>query len=211
MASSSRSQSHVQGKGRFGVYDFGQVSMQVLESDLSAYAILVFCAICILARYEDELRITSHALAKHCAIARSTTRKALIKLEMAGLIEHLSGGEGRTTIWKINRHHAHVEAAKESAPERIEARRKKKLRPRDGQTLAVRRTDFGRETDTRPPLIEENTQAIDTRPTRERSQKPRVKGFTMNGSQEPKVKIERQKAVGCDLTSDDWARLEVKQ
>ena len=183
--------------------------MQVLESDLSAYAILVFCAICILARYEDELRITSHALAKHCAIARSTTRKALIKLEMAGLIEHISGGEGRTTIWKINRHHAHVEAAKESAPERIEARRKNKLRPIDGQTLAVRRTDFGRETDTRPPLIEENTQALDSRHTRDKQQeveKPKVKGFTMNGSQEPKVKIERQKAVGCDLTETDWAR-----
>ena len=120
------------GRGRFGQKSFGQVSAEIIEVRISAQGIAIFTALKIMSEGQTEVRASPKEIAEAVSLARSTAIKKLEELERAGFVELIDAGEGRKTIWKINDHPAHVEAARNVASQIIERRRKewKKRHPK---------------------------------------------------------------------------------
>ena len=114
-----RSGSEGSGKGRFGGHHFGQVSAQVLESDLSAHALAAFLCLTIRAAEEtplDEVRASPQDVANVCSISRKSASTALEDLELAGFVIRRESGEGKKARWKLNWHPAHIEADRINTP-----------------------------------------------------------------------------------------------
>lgn len=200
---------------------YGIVSEAVLDAKISDRALRVYAHIVNLARLNETIEITTAELAKKCGKSSRAISGALRDLREAGLLRRL--GTPWKEIKKGERGHRHVPARWAIARSEEEiAENLKRLN----------------QTDTEENLhadIDKNFHAAQKKPAHYRREKKKrmnsplssdAKGTTReknNGkserrldtmenakSQKRKTEEQNQRAVGCDLTEGDWARLGVR-